>query len=346
MGQILGVASKREPPEATAENRCLVGGIGINLPAVSAKDEIVTAATKKNDREKVKAFLRRMSMEQRMESIVSELIWHLNAGGKSAVRQKRLPEYCYNIFDKYQRTILKILPKLHETVKGDGEGSKQCKTACEAKQLIKVDWLRLGRVFGFLLRAKRYVALESAGEIKGLDLFAVDSVMQKENIQPRSQAPQKKSANDASAGKSKGSIWESWLRNKTEAELQSADELLASINHGAFEWGPAAMAHFNRGMAEGLESWIGENRKFAGETSRANIYWLLLLGWPEIREMLEAKPKKTITDLWTWMLPFTREGDGSAIDLDTLRDVCEPVRYGGIALSLRPLSSRSAKSSD
>jgi len=58
------------------------------------------------------------------------------------------------------------------------------------------------------------------------------------------------------------------------------------------------------------------------------------MAWPEIKQMVEAKPKKTVTDLYVWILPFMRHGMTSLIDLETLRDVCGPLP-GGIGLKLR-----------
>lgn len=76
--------------------------------------------------------------------------------------------------------------------------------------------------------------------------------------------------------------------------------------------------------------------------NRANIYNFLLLAWPEVKDMLEAKPRKTLTDLYEWMGPFMRRGVVALVDLDYLRDVCAPTSQAGIGLKLRPLSSRRA----
>jgi hypothetical protein len=94
-----------------------------------------------------------------------------------------------------------------------------------------------------------------------------------------------------------------------------------------------------------MTGFLDENGQMVGESVRANIYGFLLPAWPEIKEMLESTPKKTVTDLHKWMLPFMRRGITSLLDVDALRDICAPMP-GGIGLALRPLTSRSASSSD
>jgi hypothetical protein len=99
------------------------------------------------------------------------------------------------------------------------------------------------------------------------------------------------------------------------------------------------MKDYNQGIAEGLAGFIDENGQLVGETNRFGTYSFLVLAWPEIKEMQSSQPRKTITDLHKWMLPFMRHGLTSRIDVETLRDICASKRSGGIGLSLRPLKS-------
>lgn len=105
------------------------------------------------------------------------------------------------------------------------------------------------------------------------------------------------------------------------------------------------MIELNEGVAEGMTSFMDENRQFTGESGRAGIYFFLLLAWPEIKVMLEAEPRKTLTDLHEWMEPFMRVGMTTYIEIETLRDVCAPPAQNGIGLSLRPLKNLPPKSS-
>lgn len=104
------------------------------------------------------------------------------------------------------------------------------------------------------------------------------------------------------------------------------------------------MAELNKGMAEGMTSFVDVNGEFAHESNRSGIYILLLLAWPEIKAMLESSPKKTLSDLHEWMQPFMRIGVTAYIEIETLRDVCAPAP-SGIGLSLRPLKTQRRKSS-
>lgn len=114
-----------------------------------------------------------------------------------------------------------------------------------------------------------------------------------------------------------------------------------SLTQWAYLWSPEAMPEFYTGMVEGMRGLLDENDRLVGESPRANVYNFLLLAWPEIKEMLDSNPRKTITDLHDWMMPYMRIGVVNLVDLDYLRDVCAPTSQSGIGLQLRPLSSRS-----
>jgi hypothetical protein len=110
------------------------------------------------------------------------------------------------------------------------------------------------------------------------------------------------------------------------------------LDAAAYYWSPAAMTEYNEGYAEGWTAFLDENGQLTGETSRSETYAFLLLAWPEIKAMLEANPRKTLSDLHEWLLPFMRVGASPYLDIEQLRDVCAPPP-SGIGLSLRPLKS-------
>jgi hypothetical protein len=78
-------------------------------------------------------------------------------------------------------------------------------------------------------------------------------------------------------------------------------------------------------------------------SGQPGTYSFLLLAWSENKEMQMSYPRKTITDLHKWMLPFMRFGITSLIDVGTLRDICADKRNGGTGLKLRPLKPSSSK---
>ncbi len=111
-----------------------------------------------------------------------------------------------------------------------------------------------------------------------------------------------------------GRILEQHLKQDTAPQFDKIAGLEEYFRRVAYLWGPEALADFNKGMALGLKSFLDEDGQRVGESIRANIYDFLLMAWPEIKEMLEVKRRKTVTDLHTWMLPFMRHGMTSLID--------------------------------
>ena len=306
---------------------------------MSVKDEIITPATQANDQKIIEAFLQRIPLQQRLDLIHSEMTAYFNARPGGAVLKKDLPEYCYNIFDKIRLTQFAVVPKLEETISGDLAQAAKCKTLAELKKVLKIDWLRLGRLFGYGLRAKRFVERESAGELKRDGLFAANPEKQRKAIELLLGKTRKKPARGATVG----AKLQAMLEAKTGTDIQKLEIGLKCFGQIAYEWGSEAMADFYKGIAQGSAGFIDENSQLVGETNRSLTYHFLLVAWPEIKEMQAAKPRKTITDLHNWLLPFMRKGMTSAMDVKTLRDICASKRNGGIGLVLRPLASRPAK---
>lgn len=282
---------------------------------------------------------------QRLAFVNREWLWYLSQDQNSSPQEKSLPEYCYNIFEKFGRTYLKALPKLSDTITADIKGLALCKTVEDIKKVVKIDWLRLGKLSGIGIRGKRYVEMETERDLKreGLwnfvpekDEAALELLFDKSKL-PTNQ--------DGSRVQGIGRILEQWLKQDTAPQIEKMAGPLEYFGQQAYLWGPEALADFNKGMALGLDGFLDEDGQPVGESLRANVYWFLLMAWPEIKELLESNPRKTVTDLHEWMLPFMRHGITSLIDVETLRDVCGPLP-GGIGLKLRPLSSHSARSSD
>lgn len=135
------------------------------------------------------------------------------------------------------------------------------------------------------------------------------------------------------------------LKENTAAQIEKMPGMIEAIGRLAYLWGSDALAKLNEGVAIGLKEFLDEEGQPVNESVRSNIYEFLLMAWPEIKEMLEAKPRKTVGDLHTWMLPFMRRDMCNLVGPDYLRDVCAPMP-SGIGLKLRPLSSRSARQTD
>lgn len=278
---------------------------------------------------------------ERMTPVDSEWKWYVAQDYQPVAHNKYLPDYCYNIFEKFGRTLLKAFPKFSDTITviGDIKQMALWKTIEEVKRNVRIDWLRMGSVVGIGKRGQRYVEMEAEGNLKREGLL--DFVPEKGEaglglIFEKSKLPTNQ---EGSGVQGVGRILEQQLKEDTASQFEIMTGKEEYFRQVAYLWGPEALADFNKAMARGLKRFLDEDGEMVGKSVRANIYEFLLIAWPEIKEMLEAKPRKTVRDLHRWMLPFMRHGMTSLIDVETLRDVCGPLP-GGIGLKLRPLSSR------
>ncbi len=133
-----------------------------------AEAERAVAKQKEKDRKIVEGFLRRLPVTQRLASVHPELIWYLTKESKPVVHEQCLPDYCYNIFEKIRRTFFKAFPKFSDTITltGDSKALAACKTIEDAKQVVKIDWVRMGTLIGVGIRGMRFVEKEAENTLK------------------------------------------------------------------------------------------------------------------------------------------------------------------------------------
>jgi hypothetical protein len=309
---------------------------------VNAKAEIITADTKEADQKVIADFYKRMPLMSRLDSVKSEWIRHFASKQESEPPERRLPGYCYNIFEKFGRTTLNGFPKLEETITGDIAGLASCKDVEQAKRLIKIDWVRFGRLFGILIRQERFVKTDWEGQVQREGLFSNEApVGDLTWLVEGSKWPLNQ---DSSGVLNVGKFFAEGLKTETSPHFEGLFVRVEYYARLAYLWGCDALADMCRGMASGLTGFLDETGQFVGVNNRENLYWFLLIAWPEIKEMLESKPRKTVPDLYEWMLPFIRERLPGDVSLEILRGACAPPP-SGIGLSLRPLKSRRSKSS-
>ena len=312
-----------------------------------AEAEKLAAKEKAADQKVVEDFLRRIPVTERLASVNSEWNWYMTQAANPAPHEKCLPDYCYNILEKLRRTCLKAFPNFSDiiTLAGDAKTLPVCKTIEEVKQVVKIDWVRMGTVVGLGIRGKRFVEMEAENALKREGIWGLVP----ENGGPDmalifSPSRLERMANDGGIQDVGGGL-EQILKDDTASQIERVPGMIEYWGKLAYLWGADALADFNEGVSIGLKEFLDEEGQPVVESVRANIYEFLLIAWPEIKETLESNPRKTVTDLHAWMLPFMRHGMTSLIDVETLRDVCAPMP-SGIGLKLRPLSSRSARSSD
>jgi hypothetical protein len=312
------------------------------LQPATPKTGIITAATKRSNKQFVAAFYRRIPAMERLASVNSELTRYMSPPDASKAVESSLPDYCYHIFEKFRRTYFKEYPNISETITGNIEGLSACQDVEQAKRLVKIDWLRLGKLFGIGLRGKRFVEMEAEPSLTCDGM--IGRAANDEELSLIIDGAKLPKDLDGSCIRDVGTILEKTLKDNSASHLDKLAGGLERFGRLAYLWGSDALADFNRGLAAGLNGFMDEDGQLTGETPRANLYWFLLLAWPEIKPMLESEPKKTMTDLHDWMLPFMRHGITSLSDVETLRDVCAPPP-SGIGLSLRPLKNRSSRAS-
>jgi len=313
-----------------------------------AEADKLAAKQKESDRKIVEKFLRRMPVTKRLASVHSELTWYLTKEANPVAYEKCLPEYCYNIFEKFRRTYFKAFPNFSETITlaGDIKTLAACKTIEDTKRVVKIDWVRMGTVVGFGIRGMRFVEKEAENTLKREGVWGL--VPGKGGPDMALVFDESRLAKMAKDGgiQDVGRGLEQILKDNTAAHIEKVPGMIEYFGRLAYLWGSDALADLNEGVAAGLKGFLDEEGQPASESVRSNIYEFLLLAWPEIKEILESTPRKTVTDLHKWMLPFMRRGMCNLIGPETLRDVCAPMRYGGIGLALRPLTSRSVRPSD
>ena len=312
-----------------------------------AEAEKAAAKQKEADWKIVEAFLRKMPVTKRLAAVHSELIWYLTKEANPVAHEKCLPDYCYNIFEKIRRTFLKALPKFSDTitVTGDSEALKACKTIDDAKRVVKIDWVRLGTVIGIGIRGMRFVEKEAENTLKREGVWGLVPKGGASNLTLVFDRTRLEKMAKAGGIQDMGRGLQQILKENTAPHIEKMPAMIQTLGQLAYLWGPDALAKLNEGVAIGLKEFLDEEGRPINESVRQNIYEFLLLAWPEIEEMLNAKPKKNVGDLHKWMLPFMRRDMCNLIGPDYLRDVCAPMP-SGIGLALRPLSSRSARPSD
>ena len=295
------------------------------------------------DKQTVREVFYAMCLIERCKPIMTELLWTLLGRNGAKQHEKILPDYCYHIFDVFQRTYFKGLPLLPEMVEViDPAGMAGATTTENIKKVLRIDWKKLGQMMGIGMRCIRFAKLEAAQELAS-DGFAE---MTPAEIDELLVVIFGRSWVAANLERIKAEPPDELLVEKLNQQLATWMATVAEqgrkLSDLAEEFSPEAMVQFSEGFAEGLTSFLDVDSQLAGESNRSGLYGFLLLVWPEIKAMLESNPKKTLSDLHEWMKPFMRRGLTSYIEIDALRDVCAPPP-SGIGLSLRPLKVRSPK---
>jgi hypothetical protein len=295
------------------------------------------------DRQTVREFFYAKPLIERGKSVFDEMLWVLQGRESEGQHLKILPGYCYNIFGALTITFFKNFPAFTDIIFiKDRAGLAEASTIEAAKKVIQIDWKNLGCGVGIGLRCARFAEMEAADGLdgEGFDQFSPEEVKQAFVIVFGQQWVEDNAARIASESPDK--ILSVMLKQFIAPWIEKMAPAAAMCSVFACQWSPAAFMEFHEGLSAGLGGFLDANSQLIGETSRSGTYVFLLLAWPEIKAMMEDRPKKTLSDLHAWMLPFMRMGVTPYLDIDQFRDVCAPPSQKGIGLSLRPLKSSRA----
>jgi hypothetical protein len=251
-------------------------------------------------------FFARMSLLQRLEPVLLELFQIIADPDRPKGKETALPKYCYNILLMLRRTYFKALPV---------DAASRC---------ASLDWGCLGQVIGAGVSSLQF------GQSHLLDALAKEGL---ENLSEAEMTQLVRFVFPNSEEEKQSDLWpqipgvtvQEMVANHFAIGTAELWEEINVCNQSAFHFGPDALVALQAGMAKGMSAFVGGDGQFLGETPRANIYWFLLLAWPEIRDFQESKPTKTRKDFNDWICPLAASGLVSISDFDQLLDVCDDV---------------------
>jgi len=278
---------------------------------------------------KFKKLLRRKSFMKRWEPVQKETLWVIKGRRGAKHHKKILPSYCYNILELHRRTIYKLIKPLSDVILfKNRRRALKAKTVEEAKKAMIIEWEKLGSVFEAGERSMWFIENELERKLKREGLFKMgkkkndeiyrlffgDAWIEKKFAEIQAIDP--------------GAPLEEILAKRHAALAETTKRAVPVWHQKAGEWGPGAVTQYHHGVTKGSEGFLDEKGKLAGEKKLKlkYTYELLLLAWPEIEEMLKAKPPKTRNHLWEWLLPFSHAQWIEIKDLEQLNRLCNEIK--------------------
>lgn len=269
------------------------------------------------------------SFMERWDPVAKEMTWVISGRPNAETHQRIIPEYCYHIFDLYKRTIFKEFTPISEAIViKDKERAVHCNTVEEAKEIMTIDWEKLGAVFAIGDRGMSFFETEAEQKLKQDGLLDLTPEQDDEIFQLV--------------------FGDRWLeQRKKELQAQEPDMPLEAIiekrlfaierttkkavpewHQRAREWDPEAVTKFHTGVARGSARFMDQAGELVGEKKikLRDTYDLLLIAWPEIEAMLHADPPKTRNHLWDWIKPFSFALWIEIQDLEQLNRLCGEIK--------------------
>jgi len=273
-----------------------------------------------------KLLLERSFME-RWDPVTKELKWVIGGRPNAAQHEKILPDYCYNIFDLYARTIFKTFTPLSEVLTiTDKKLAATAKTVEEGRAAMKIDWEKMGSVFSMGERAMMFFLNEAEPWLKREGLLDLPPKKDDEihHLLFGDRWMKAKLAEIQALDKAKPA--EEIIEKQINALEETTKKAVPEWHQKAREWEPGATTKFHTGAAKGSAGFLNQAGELHGEKKikHKNTYEFLLICWPEIEEMIKAK--KRMEDLWNWLLPFSHPYWIEIQDLDQLVSLARSIK--------------------
>jgi len=280
-------------------------------------------------RDKLHEFFLRRPFWERWQPVMSENQWVLLGRKDPSNHKKQLPDYCYNIFDLYGRTLFKSMVPEREVIKShDSKKLDQCKTIAEAKQVLDIDWEKAGSVSGVWSRAMQFFEQQAGDKIEEEGMADLTEAEIEDLLRlTLGEAFLEEQCTKIQALDPGKPIYEI-IENLFKKQAEQAANWGTYMGKLAYEWGPGALGGLKKGEAKGTTGFLDLNGNVKGERKlkHPQTYQLLLMAWPEIDAMLKSDPPKRMLDLWNWLAPFSYAGWIEITDLDPLVSLCQSIK--------------------
>lgn len=180
--------------------------------------------------------------------------------------QKILPDYCYNILEIYKRTTFKgFLPISEAIMIKDKERADTCKTIREAKEIMTIDWEKLGQVFSIGEHGVMFFENEAEEKLKQDELLDLtpkrdddiyklvfgDRWTEKRKAEIQAQEPAKP--------------LEEILVERLFGLATTAKKAVPEWHQKALEWDAEAVTKYYIGVAKGSAAFLDKDGELVGE---------------------------------------------------------------------------------
>lgn len=278
---------------------------------------------------KFQKILQERSFIERWEPLAKEINWVIGGRPNLGQHQTILPDYCYNIFDLYARTIFKVVAPLSEVLTiTDKERAATAKTVEEGRLAMKIDWEKFGSVLAMGERAAMFFENYAEQMLKNEGLLDLPPEKNAEVYKLIAGDKWMEAKRAEFQGVDKDKPVEEIFEKQISALVETAKKAVPKWHEKARDWEPGAMTKFHSGAAKGSAGFLDEAGELHGERKikLKSTYSLLLVCWPEIQAMLKAEPPKRMEDLWNWLAPFSHANWIEIQDLTQLVSLARSIK--------------------